>query len=496
MSLRARLLAMFVAIILLVAVTMGIYNFRLLEVFFRQAAAVQLTRVGNTAQAFLAQLEPALPTDTPVAQQAALIISVTAQSRVLVTDAQGLIVADTGNPSGSPGGTSGSLVGQVVPNNLIKGTLRQGQIQTFDYPGAGAKALAVSVPWMTFGQITGSVLVVRDVHTEARQTALEVSQYVFRSALLASAVALVAAYFLSSSISDPLRKMSKAAVSISKGNFSEKVDVKTQDELGDLAQAMNSMSGEISALIDSLTQEKEKLQGMIEERTQMISDISHDLRTPVTSIRGFVEALRDGVIKDEAEKSHTLNIIHEESERLSRLVDNLFYLARLEAEESPFEMTDVDVADVTRRTVETVLPLASEKEVNVTLEVDEEAAGRGAFVAAASDDRLTRAILNVLDNAVKYSPHGGNIKVGVKTDPEGGRVVVSVSDEGPGIPQEDLARIFERFYRTDKARSSANSGAGLGLSIARFIVEQHKGSLWAESTVGKGSTFYIAVPAS
>ena len=478
---------MFVAIILLVAVTMGIYNFRLLEVFFRQSAAVQLARVGGGVQELLGRVGVlAVPTDA-FAQQAALIIAATAQSRVLVTDSQGMVLADTG-------GGPGNLIGETVPANLIRGTLRQGQTQTFDYPGAGADALAVSVPWYTRGQIIGSVLVIRQVRTAARQTALEVSTYVFRAALLASAVALVAAYFMSSSITDPLRRMSKAARSISKGNFSEPVDVKTEDELGDLAEAMNSMSGEISALIDSLTLEKEKLQALIDERTTMISDISHDLRTPVTSIRGFVEALRDGMIKDEAERAHTLNIIHEESERLSRLVDDLFYLARLEAGEASFEMREVDVAAVARGTVEAVMPLAREKEVDVSIEVDKDAAAEGLFTVIGSADRLTRAVLNVLDNAVKYSPHGGKVKVDVRRDTAGGQAVISIADQGPGISQEDIARIFERFYRTDKARSRTKSGAGLGLSIARFIIEQHKGSLWVESTVGTGSTFHIAVP--
>ena len=490
---------MFIAIILLVAVTMGVYHFRLLEVFFRQAAAAQLAAVGPSVQRFLEQ-SGVVPADTAAIQQLVAYVAATTQSRVLVTDSRGVILVDTV--------TDGrSLAGETVPSNFISRTLRQGRIDTFDYATAGADALAVSVPWVTAGRITGSLVIVGSVRTAARQTALEVSRYVLRAAMLASGVALVVAYFMSSSITDPLRKMSKAARSISKGNFSERLEVKSQDELGDLAEAMNSMSGEISALIDSLTKEKEKLQSLMDERTNMMSDISHDLRTPITSIRGFVEALRDGIIKDEAEKSRTLNIIHEESERLSRLVDDLFYLARLEAGEIPAEMKHVDVAAVVRSTVETILPLAKQKDLDVSLSVDEDAAARFQFKATGSADRLTRAVLNILDNAVKYSPHGGQIRVALSVDAGSGglsanvpapggplRAVISVSDQGPGIPEPDIAHIFERFYRADKARSRAKSGAGLGLSIARFIVEQHHGSLWVESTVGQGSTFFIAIP--
>ncbi|MGE5579495.1 MAG: sensor histidine kinase [Bacillota bacterium] len=501
MSLRARLLAMFVAIIVLVAVTMGIYNFRLLEAFFRQSLANQLqTRLGPSVQGWFEQF--GAPATVMVARQVANLAAGTTQSRILVTDVRGTIIVDTG--ADGP-----SLVGKVVPESLISRTLLQGRISTFDYPTAGADALAVSVPWISMNRLVGAVLVVRSVRTAARQTALEVSRYVFRAALLAFAVALVAAFFMSSSITGPLRRMAQAARSISKGNFSEKIEVRTEDELGHLAEAMNSMSDEISVLIQSLTQEKEKLQALMDARTTMMSDISHDLRTPVTSIRGFVEALRDGVIKDDTEKLRTLNVIHEESERLSRMVDDLFYLARLEAGEAPLAMKEVDIGAIVRSTVDTILPIAREKELEVNLLIDEEAAARGLLKAMGSADRLTRAILNLVDNAVKYSPHGGRVTVTVTRETEGAlpeagpsvfaavatpRAVIAISDQGPGISEEDIKRIFERFYRADKARSRTKSGAGLGLSIARFIAEQHQGAVWAKSTVGQGSTFYMAIP--
>lgn len=501
MSLHARLLAMFVVIIMLVAVTMGIYNFRLLELFFRQSAVEQLqTRLGPSVQGWFEQF--GAPATVMVARQVANLVAGTTQSRILVTDTTGTIIVDTG--------TDGqSLVGKVVPDSLIGRTLLQGRMQTFDYPTAGTDAMAVSVPWVSLGRLVGAVLVVRSVRTTARQTALEVSKYVFRAALLAFAVALGAAFIMSTSITGPLKRMAQAARSISKGNFSEKVEVRTEDELGQLADAMNSMSGEISVLVQSLTQEKEKLQELIDARTTMMSDISHDLRTPVTSIRGFVEALRDGVITDDAERQRALNIIHEESERLSRMVDDLFYLARLEAGEAPMTMKEVDLGAVVKSTVDTILPITMEKELDVKLSIDEEAESKGLLKAMGSADRLTRAILNLVDNAVKYSPHGGKVTVTVKretADTVSGaappvlasvappRAVIAISDQGPGISEEDIKRIFERFYRADKARSRTKSGAGLGLSIARLIAEQHNGAVWAESTVGQGSTFYVAIP--
>ncbi len=517
MSLRIRLLAMFVSIIVLVAVTMGIYNFRLIEVFFRQSAASQLREVGPDVQRFIEQ-NGFLLGNTPSVLQVAIYLSGTTESRVLITDSRGTIFLDTT-------AESKNLVGQTVPSNLIGRTLQRGSIESFDYSSAGSDALAVAVPWVTGGRITGSIILIRSVQTVARQTALAVSGYVVRAALLASAVALVVAYLMSSSIAGPLRKMAEAARSISKGNFSEKVDVSTDDELGDLGEAMNSMSSEISTLIGNLTQEKEKLQALMEERTNMLSDISHDLRTPITSIRGFVEALKDGVVKDEDEKARTLDIIQEESERLSRLVDDLFYLARLEGGEAPVEMAEVDLVALVRGAVEAMSPISRDKGLTVTLDVDEDSTAKGVFRALGSADRLTRAILNILDNAIKFSPQGGSVKVALRlteaadagnhepqTDSKGENAVgvagvtetkipspqlqaiISISDQGPGISEEDLARIFERFYRADKARTRTKSGAGLGLSIARFIVEQHKGRMWVDTALGQGSTFHIALP--
>jgi signal transduction histidine kinase len=482
MSLRLRLMVTFVAIILLVVAVMWIYQARLLESYFRGAVTNQLIQQGARLQSQIEAIGvPA--SNTAVSRQLAALAATIAQSRALVTDEKGVVLLDSGEGK--------SLVGEIIVQQLIGRTLKNGRIETFDFPEAGADSLALSIPWITAGRITGSLVLVRPLRSAAREAANETGGVALKAALLASAVAAVVAYFLSTTITDPLRKMAQAARSVSKGNFNEKVPVRSGDELGDLAEAMNSMSGEIAGLIDNLTNEKEKLRDLMDERTNMLSDISHDLRTPVTSIRGFVEALRDGIIKDEAERTRTLNIIHDESGRLSRLVDDLFYLARLESGEIPVEMTEVDLSAIVRSSVATAQPLAMEKDVSVSLTMDEASARAGVRVMGSSD-RLTRAILNVLDNAMKYSPRGGQVKVSLKV--EGGGAVIAVSDEGPGIAEEDIPHVFERFYRADKSRSRAKSGAGLGLSIARFIIEQHLGSIWVESVLGQGATFLMSVP--
>ena len=482
MSIRSKLMVTFVAIILLVAVIMGVLQYRLLEGYFRQAVASQLAAFGPRIQTLIEAVNIPAADNVLVRQLASAAAAIT-QSRAVVTDARGYVLIDTAEGA--------LLTGETLPTTLLSRVLK-GRIEVFDFPTAGPDAIALALPWISGARITGALLLVRSVRAAARQITADISGVVLRAALLASAVGAIVAYFLSLTITGPLQKMAQAARAISKGSFKEKVDVESTDELGDLAQAMNSMSDEISALIDSLTKEKEKLSALIVERTNMVSDISHDLRTPVTSIRGFVEALRDGIIKDEAERAHTLDIIHEESERLARLVDDLFYLARLESNEAPVEMTEVDLVALARRAVETVTPLAMDKELGITVATDDTVTPLGQLKVVGSPDRLTRAVLNLLDNAIKYSPRGAEVKTTLRVD--GDNAVLSVTDQGPGIPDDEIPRLFERFYRADKARSRAKPGAGLGLSIAKLIAEQHGGSVRVESEVGRGSTFSILLP--
>lgn len=335
---------------------------------------------------------------------------------------------------------------------------------------------------------------VRPVRAAARQAAREVLGVAIRAALVAATVAAIIAYFLSSTIVDPLKKMSVAAHRIARGELNQHVSLNSRDELGDLARSINAMSAEISNLVGNLTAEKEKLQALMKERQNMISDISHDLRTPVTSIKGFVEALRDGVVTDETEKARTLDIIHDESERLTRLVNDLFYLARLESGEAGMDMDDLDLLRVVQDSVTKMIPSAREKSVTLDLAIEAGDSGKkpDRIPVKGSADRLTQAILNLLDNAVKYSPAGGLVKVTVSANAS--NALVSVLDQGPGISREDLPHVFDRLYRADKSRSKGKPGAGLGLSIAKVIVEKHKGSIWVESIVGQGSKFTISLP--
>ena len=478
MSIRARLTISFVAVILLVAVVMGVYQARLLDQLFKRTASREMLLLAERLQPLLKSLDVSATDVTRLSRLLSGLASVS-DSRVLVVDSSGFVLADTAQGVNS-------LTGRSIPLRLISKAVHGAGVDRLDFPMVGSDAVAVAVPWWTGDRVTGVLVTVKSLKQVSATAGREVIASVLKAGALATGVALAVGIFLSRSITNPLRKMAGAARAISRGEFGEHIETDSAGELGELASAMNVMSGEISRLVKGLTEEKDKLRRVMEERQKMLSDISHDLRTPVTSIKGFAEALNE-VIKDEEDRRRAIGIIYDEAQRLSRLVEDLFFLVRLESGELPFPVSRADLASVVRNTVARMEPIAREREVSLSLDTR-----RNPVPVMICEDRLVQAICNLIDNATKYSPPGGEVVISLSADDRNARV--RVSDKGPGIPPEDLPHIFERFYRGDKSGSGQKPGVGLGLSIARFIVEKHGGTLDVESAVGHGSAFTITLP--
>ncbi|HEX8441960.1 sensor histidine kinase [Archangium sp.] len=222
-------------------------------------------------------------------------------------------------------------------------------------------------------------------------------------------------------------------------------------------------------------------------RKDFVANVSHELRTPITAIRGYAETLQGGALQDSVMAPKMVDIIHRQSERLSELVEDLLELSRLESREVKLQVADVSLAVAVSRAAEVVRHKAQGKKITVELDVPPGLVGRG-------DERgLEQVLLNLLDNAVKYTPEGGRVTVtGVQED---GRCVVHVRDTGVGIEPKHLARIFERFYRVDKGRSRDMGGTGLGLSIVKHLMSAMGGEVRVESQPNEGSTFTIFLPA-
>ncbi|WP_027093988.1 two-component system histidine kinase PnpS [Cohnella thermotolerans] len=229
-------------------------------------------------------------------------------------------------------------------------------------------------------------------------------------------------------------------------------------------------------------------------RSEFVANVSHELKTPVAAVKGFAETLLAGAMNDPETAQSFLTIIHDESERLNRLIGDILELSKIESRRSPLQFSPVDLHAFLERLIEFMSTEATKKNIKLDLEVEE-----GLFVEA-DEDRLGQIILNLLQNGINYTPDGGMVKVHAEllegSDPEGAddRVRITVSDTGIGIPKKDLPRIFERFYRVDKARSRSSGGTGLGLSIVKHLAELHHGSIRVESTVGVGSRFILELP--
>lgn len=222
-------------------------------------------------------------------------------------------------------------------------------------------------------------------------------------------------------------------------------------------------------------------------RSEFVANVSHELKTPIAAVKGFAETLLGGAVKDEETANSFLQIIYDESERLNRLIGDILELSKIESRRVPLILSPVDISSFMSDTIAILEVSAKRKHINVNLQSPQELYMEG------DEDRLRQIFVNLLSNAIAYTPEGGSVDVSISlTEQE--QVRIEIADTGIGIPEKDVPRIFERFYRVDKARSRGSGGTGLGLSIVKHLVEMHKGVIAVQSEVGKGTTFTLEFP--
>ena len=309
---------------------------------------------------------------------------------------------------------------------------------------------------------------------EARSDALnDTLQSMIVAALWVMVAALIAIYFITERIVSPLREMSKAAKRMAVGQFDARVPVRGRDEVAQLAVAFNQMAGDL-----------ENLERM---RNTFVANVSHDLRTPMTTISGFIDGILDGVIPPEQER-HYLQVVSEEVRRLSRLVTALLDVSRLQAGDRKFDFRPFDICEMGRLILISFEKKIDEKGLDVTFECDEDR-----MFVLADQDAIHQILYNICDNAVKFASERGKLKVSFTwASVEGSRhrkAVVKVYNEGQGIPAEDLPFVFERFYKSDKSRSLDKSGVGLGMFISKAIIDAHGETISVASEYGKYCQF-------
>lgn len=337
------------------------------------------------------------------------------------------------------------------------------------------EVLSVAVPVKKGEAVTGAVIVshsMADIESQMSDFQNAIVNVGMGGIILATFLSLL----FSRSLSRPLIQMNNVALALSGGDFSRRVEVRSGDEIGVLAGSLNKLS-------DELQEKKDELERLDQTRKDFVAGVSHEIRTPLAIIQGYAEALHDGVAGSEEDRRQCIDGIVRESERLRRLISDLLDLRRIESGMEYIDMYDFDPGPVIREAVLKMRTLAERKGVTLLLEV-------GEYIPAvrANPDRLEQVMTNLIENALRVTPGGGVITV--KIAGEGCFARIAVTDSGPGIPLDQQALIWEKFYKVDKSRARTDSGGtGLGLATVRRLVERMGGGVGVESIPGKGSTF-------
>ena len=361
--------------------------------------------------------------------------------RIILTDANDIVVADS----------EGDVLGESYAP---------------DSPGR-----PLSSPWQTDAIGTLYIESSSDVGLIALQILFkEIGRFFIWGGLIGVAIALVMTFLLSRRVLAPVKALTSAARQLGRGDFSQRVQVKDKGEVGEMANTFNFMASDL--------EQAEQLQ------RNMVADIAHELRTPLSNLRGYLEAVRDGVIKPDAD---TIRSLDEEAALLSRLVDDLQELSLAEAGELKLVCQAENIGELIKQTVGGLQAQATTKGLSVSVDLPDR-------LPAVNIDspRISQVLRNLLENALAHTAEGDAITVTAAQ--QGNWVEVSVVDTGEGIPAEGLPNIFERFYRVDKSRARTTGGSGLGLTIAKRLVEAHGGTIQAQSEQGKGSRFSFTVP--
>ena len=465
-------------------------------------------------------------------------------------------------------------------------------ITSFSDIGKGKDPLQyviIGVPLKAQDGQSGAVYIYQSVEV-GEEAAKETTKYILLAAGIAIILTTFFAFFLSTRINAPLRKMKQAAFEVARGNFDTKVPILTNDEIGELATAFNQMGRQLKFNLNALSQEKEllssilsgmvdgvitfnrdgtilmtnppaelflqnwyfekknqeniaeavpskvmelfqqavntekeqigeiTLQGhywvmivsplyshqnirgavavvrdMTEERkldkmrSDFIANVSHELRTPIAMVQGYSEAIVDDIAQTSEEKKEMATVIYDESLRMSRLVNELLDLAKMESGHFNLTIEEVEIEPFLNRIHRKFQGLAKEQNIALVFNIESQEP-----IYSFDSDRIEQVLTNLIDNAIRHTGEGGSVTVHAQSDDRG--IFIEVEDNGVGIPEEDLPFVFERFYKADKARTRGRSGTGLGLAIAKNIVEAHHGVLTVQSKQGQGTTFSFLIP--
>ena len=403
---------------------------------------------------------------------AAIKLSITSADdvTVILTDAEGAIVAS--------GGTNHASISREMrlPQSMLQMLRLANPVSRSEDFTQWMDSVHVgyATPIMTRrGELAGAVVVLSS-SAEWEGLMDVMTKTIVMASLWIMLAALIAVYFISDRVTAPLKDMSTAAKNFAAGDLESRVVVHGDDEIAELGMAFNQMAA--------------SLQNLDVVRNTFLSNVSHDLRTPMTTIAGFIDGIRDGVIPYE-KQGHYLDIVSTEVHRLSRLVASLLDLSRIQAGERKFVMKPFDICEMARQILISCDQRLLAKDLQVEFLCDEDN-----MQVLADHDAIYQILYNLCDNAIKFSNEGGEYRITIseRTDIKH-KIQVSVYNTGEGIAQDDIPFVFERFYKGDKSRGLDKKGAGLGLYIAKTIISAHNEEIWVSSEHGKDCQFSITL---
>ena len=370
-------------------------------------------------------------------------------------------------------------IGKAVhPNVLEKVTKGEIPVNDLRFDGLTEPMLSVVVPWGKDDDLYGGIVLHSPI-IGFEKTISNIRETILWATVVGILLSTAMVSYLSWSISRPLRIIDRVAMEIGMGNYEKRINYHARDEIGDLTRTINKMA-------EKLEEVEKKRQKHDQVKNDFLANVSHELRTPLTAIQGFLEALQDRIVNDEHGRQKYYGVMYEETLHMSRLIDDLMMLIKLESEEIQLSLQPVNIQHILKKSVFKFRQEAESKGLDIRVEVQNKPLNIYGDI-----DRLEQIIDNLVKNAIKFT-YKGHIEL--NTIEVGSNAIVQVADTGIGITDQDIDRIWERFFKVDRARTKKNKGTGLGLAIVKELVDLHGGDISVSSQLGEGTIFKVTLP--
>ncbi|MCX6135733.1 MAG: ATP-binding protein [Ignavibacteriales bacterium] len=472
-SIRTRIAVTFIAISVLVIALLGVLLSYEIERYFFDRLLSGLRTETNVIHSLLQDWTVRGESRDNV-EKDLTVMSLAARMRITLIDSSGVVVYDSSVPDSLLGGLENHSQRPEVVEARQKGTGSNVRTSKSINQDLVYVAQKVAVPSAAVFRNLQFVRVSVEL-TEVNRVMYEIRFKIVVGSIVILLVVLMASRIVSRRLTSSLTEIAEMVKEIKAGNLDQKLPVRSNDEIGRLAELINEMTDKLKADIEQL----KKLERV---RSEFLGNVSHELRTPIFSLKGFLETLLEGALDDAAVNRRFVEKAYHHANRLDILLTDLIEISRIESGEMKMSFRYVDAVSILKNLIADFSDAAAKRKQNLLIDAPDHD-----VLVLGDKDRLRQALGNLVDNAIKYSPEGATTTVRLMESERS--VTISIADSGPGIESVHLPRIFERFYRVDKTRSRDVGGTGLGLAIVKHIIEAHSSKISVTSEVGKGTTF-------